>query len=361
MPPAEAPFRPLAFDLRAAVGRPTGVGRYLLAVANAASAAGWVVHGYVRREVPTGLERGIRRVRIGAAGDAWHLGAWIELRRSRAVFVSTSFIVPQLPGILALPAVLDVTTFLLPEFHTMRTRLAERLLLPRALRRWPVVTCTQTSAADIQSHFAEAGPVSVVPPPCAVAGAATPTSSQESDPYFAFVGTLEPRKNVALIIDATRRLRRVGHRIRLVVAGNAGWHFDQLKAALQLAQREGAVEWRGYVSDDERDEIYRNAVALLLPSHYEGFGLPLLEAMAEGVPTICSDTPALVEVAAGSALHAPATDVAAWVAQMERLMREPDLRQRLAGRGIERAREFTPEATLRGLRSALQNLAVRGG
>lgn len=358
----EPPPWPLAVDLRAAAGHPTGVGRYLLSVANAASAAGWEVDAYLGRQRPSGLATGIRPVMFDARGPAWHLWAWRELRRSRAVFLSTSFIVPQLPGGLALPTVLDLTTFLLPQFHTARTRLAERLLLPRAIRRWPVVTCTQTTAADIRRLFPEAGPVTVVPPWCTVADTANPDASAvQRGAYFAFVGTLEPRKNASVVIEATRRLRRSGRPVRLVLIGRAGWHFEQLEPLIRQAQSEGAVEWHGYVTDTERDALYRGAVAVVLPSHYEGFGLPLLEAMAEGVPTICSDAPALVEVAGGSSLHVPASDVSGWEAAMDRLLSEPELRRQLVARGRERAEAFTPEATVSGLRQAMRDLAARSG
>ena len=86
-------------------------------------------------------------------GPWWHARVWRDLRARPAIWISTSLIVSQLPGVRALPAVLDVTTFLYPELHTRRTRLAERLLLPRALRRWPAVTCTAVTAADLEHRF----------------------------------------------------------------------------------------------------------------------------------------------------------------------------------------------------------------
>jgi glycosyltransferase involved in cell wall biosynthesis len=107
--------------------------------------------------------------------------------------------------------------------------------------------------------------------------------------------------------------------------------------------------------------MYRGAVALVLPSHYEGFGLPLLEAMAAGVPTISSDAPALVEVAGGSSLHLPATDVAGWEAAMDTLLAHPEDRRLLIARGRERAATFSPEATVAGLRRAMEDLEARSG
>jgi glycosyltransferase involved in cell wall biosynthesis len=330
----------------------------MLRVANAASAAGWEVDAYLGRERPSGLEAGIRAVELDARGPRWHIRAWRELRRTRAVFLSTSFVLAQLPGSQALPTVLDLTTFLLPQYHTARTRLAERLLLPRAVRRWPVVTCTETTATDIRRLFPHAGPISVVPPWCTVADAVEEPAT-EAEAYFVFVGTLEPRKNAAVVIEATRRLRRSGRPVRLILIGRAGWNFEPLRQLIRQAEKEGAVEWPGYVSDAERDRLYRGAVALVMPSHYEGFGLPLLEAMAAGVPTISSDAPALVEVAGGASLHIPAKDIAGWEAAMNALLAEPDHRRRLIVLGRERAATFTPEATVAALRNALEDLQAR--
>ena len=274
--------------------------------------------------------------------------------------MSTSFVVPQFPGSQALPTVLDLTTFLLPQYHTARTRLAERLLLPRAIRRWPVVTCTETTAADIRRLFPHSGPITVVPPWCTVADAVEPAPS-DAEAYFVFVGTLEPRKNAAVVIEATRRLRRSGRPVRLILIGGAGWNFEPLRQLISEAESEGAVQWPGYVSDAERDRLYRSAVALVLPSHYEGFGLPLLEAMAAGVATISSDAPALVEVAGGSSLHIPATDIAGWEAAMNTLLAEPGHRRRLIVLGRERAATFTPEATVAALRNAMEDLEACSG
>jgi glycosyltransferase involved in cell wall biosynthesis len=332
----------------------------MLAVANAASAAGWEVDAYLAHERPSGLMAGIRAVVLDAQGPRWHIRAWRELRRRRAVFLSTSFVVAQLPGSQALPTVLDLTTFLLPEYHTARTRLAERLLLPRAVRRWPVVTCTETTAADIRRLFPHAGPITVVPPWCTVADAVEPPPT-EGESYFVFVGTLEPRKNAAVVIEATRRLRRSGRPVRLVLIGQAGWNFELLRQLIRQAEAEGAVEWPGYVSDTERDRLYHGAVALVLPSLYEGFGLPLLEAMAAGVATISSDAPALVEVAAGSSLHVPANDIGGWEEAMNTLLAEPEHRRGLIARGRERAATFTPAATVAGLRRAVEDLEARSG
>lgn len=183
----------------------------------------------------------------------------------------------------------------------------------------------------------------------------------DAEAYFVFVGTLEPRKNAAVVVEATRRLRRSGRAVRLILIGGAGWNFEPLQHLIRQAESEGAVEWRGYVGDDERDRLYRGAVALVLPSYYEGFGLPLLEAMAAGVATISSDAPALVEVAGSSSLHVPASDVAGWEGAMNTLLADSEHRRRLIVLGRERAATFTPEATVAGLRHALEDLEARSG
>ena len=173
-------------------------------------------------------------------------------------------------------------------------------------------------------------------------------------PYVLYVGTLEPRKNISTAVRAVRQLRNSGLNIRLVVAGKVGWHASTLQAELREAAEEGSADILGYVTDEERDRLYAASVAVVLPSIYEGFGLPLLEAMGRGVPCICSDAPALIEVSAGAAVHVKAFDINGWAAAIRDLLDSPALRQTIGDRERSRASAFTPAATAAALRQALE-------
>jgi len=171
--------------------------------------------------------------------------------------------------------------------------------------------------------------------------------------YLLFVGTLQPRKNVATILAAFARLPPAFRsEVQLVIAGRAGWHTDGLVTALRAAENDGRVRWLDYVPAADMRALYQGASAFVFPSLYEGFGLPVLEAFAAGVPVVCSNVTSLPEVAGDAALQVDPTDVVGLASAMEALVSDDALAQRMRDRGRNRAREFTWD------RCAEQTLAV---
>jgi glycosyltransferase involved in cell wall biosynthesis len=159
--------------------------------------------------------------------------------------------------------------------------------------------------------------------------------------YVLFVGTLEPRKNLPVLLAAWRQLRAgAPDTPALVLAGGQGWGAAELRAAVARAEDEGWVVALGYVPASALSALYRQALALALPSLYEGFGLPVVEALAAGTPMLLSDLPVLREVAGDAALYAPADDPQRWAEQARRLLGDPDLRAALAQKAARRRQEF---------------------
>jgi glycosyltransferase involved in cell wall biosynthesis len=340
-----------AFDLRSASGRPTGVGRYLLSLAIAASQLPEV---HVRAYVSDGsldLPQSVELVVLPGRGIRWHLAVWRHIRRHPVdAYVSTSLVVPSLPGVPALPVILDVSSMRVPEHQTLRTKLFERTLMGRVVDRHPLIFGAQAAADDIRDFFPKAHGV-VVPPwfPQATTKA-TASGERLSElnirpPYVLMVGTVEPRKNVLMAAGIVATLREQGRDLRLVIVGRRGWASSQEIARLQDMERQGIVTWPGYVTDEQRDALYAGATALLLPSVYEGFGMPLIEAMAAGVPCCCSDIPVFNEVAGGAARQLDPTTPKAWVGALDELLSNPRLADEMKAAGLIRAAAYSPEVT----------------
>ncbi len=166
--------------------------------------------------------------------------------------------------------------------------------------------------------------------------------------YVLFVGSLEPRKNLPTLFRAYAELPpelRAEHSI--VLAGPPGWKFESAWRLIDELGLRSAVVPLGFLSEPALAEVYRRASALAFPSLYEGFGLPLLEAMASGVPVVCSDIPPFREVAGGAALRVRPLDVEAWRDALERVLSDGALRSRLVAAGLERVRDFTWERCAR--------------
>jgi alpha-1,3-rhamnosyl/mannosyltransferase len=160
--------------------------------------------------------------------------------------------------------------------------------------------------------------------------------------YLLSVGTIEPRKNLMTLAAAFANLpASLRARFPLVLAGAPGWHGEALRRVLAPLLAEGSVRLLGYVPDAVLPLLYAGAGGFAFLSHYEGFGLPALEALASGAPTLTSDAPSLVEVTADAALHTSSGDVDAARAALERLLTDTALRSALSRQGPVRAAGLT--------------------
>jgi glycosyltransferase involved in cell wall biosynthesis len=163
-------------------------------------------------------------------------------------------------------------------------------------------------------------------------------------PHILAVGTLEPRKNLALLLRAFAAIRDdVPH--RLVLVGPEGWLDDELRERVRDLDLGDRLVMTGFVGDEALGGWYSSADLVAVPSRYEGFGLPLLEAMACGAPVVASNASALPEVGGDAAVYVDAGDEAAWAATLLDLLRDPAERERMSAAGLARAAEFSWEAT----------------
>lgn len=173
--------------------------------------------------------------------------------------------------------------------------------------------------------------------------------------YFLYVGTLQPRKNLARLIEAFAAVAALDPEVGLVLAGQRGWLYDGLFAQVRRFGLEGRVHFPGYLPDEALPALLSGALAFVFPSLFEGFGLPILEAQACGTPVLTSTTSSCPEVAGDAALLVPPTDVASIAAGLRRLLTEPELRAHLVERGAANVGHFT------WTRAAAETLAIMEG
>lgn len=185
---------------------------------------------------------------------------------------------------------------------------------------------------------------------------------QLPDRFILSVSTLEPRKNFTGLIAAFNQLAVIASQslmtdLHLVIAGGKGWLYDDVFAAAEASPVRERIHFTGFAADEDLPALYSLASLFAFPSHYEGFGIPVLEAMACGVPVVCADNSSLPEVAGDAALLVEATDIEALAEAIHRLLVDISLREKLIERGLAQARKFTWEKAARRLLRVYQNVA----
>lgn len=179
----------------------------------------------------------------------------------------------------------------------------------------------------------------------------------DQEPYLLSVSTLQPRKNYQMLIRAFREVAaRYPH--NLVIAGGKGWLYEQIVEEARAQELTGRVRFIGFVDDDDLPALYSAAALFVFPSLYEGFGLPLLEAMACGVPVLTSDSSCLPEIAGEAAIKLSPTKQEDWTRVMIETLGDPSRRMKLVAAGFLQARQFTWSKAARQLLGVYENLLL---
>jgi len=309
-----------------------------------------------RLAAPLGARRSIGdRVRTLGRDVWWHqLGVSLAARRARGdlVHLPAGFgpVRPLLPMVVTIH---DTIVLRFPELFRPWHRHYSRIVLPRLARSaTAVITGSEAARRDIVEHCGIA-PDHIAVVPYGVDAGFAPTAARSDEAraitaryglptdFILTVGAIEPRKNLHRILDAVRVLRgrRATAGITLVHAGPEGWLVGNVS-------RE-AARFLGYVPAADLRVLYGLARAVVYPSLWEGFGLPVIEAMACGCPVVTSGVSALPEVAGGAALLVDPTATEELAAAIERVWTDDSLRSDLVARGRTRARAFTWERTAR--------------
>lgn len=276
------------------------------------------------------------------------------------VFVATSFTVPRLGArTRVFFVVYDLTFLSLPHCHTVRNRLHCLSGLIAALAAGAALVAISRDGAAELAAFLGRDPSSIAVLPLAPGPDFRLLDSAETalrlapsrlvpGSYVLSVGSLEPRKNVAALLEAHAALPAEVRRVfPLVLAGSPGWKNSALSAELERAEAAGFARRLGRVDRESLVALYNGAAVFAYPSLAEGYGLPVVEAMACGAPVLTSSVSALPETAGGAALLVDPLDGAALAAALAGLLADPSERRRLRALGLERAAQLSWRRTAR--------------
>ena len=293
------------------------------------------------------------RVKGPLVRAAWmQVGAPALLEASRAdVALFPNYAAPLASPCPTIVVVHDLAVLRLPQHATLQKRLLMAPMLRQVAKTASVIgTVSATSRQDIVEWLGvPENRIALLPgaahPSCSPARADAVSAVRARHgllrPYVLTVGTLEPRKGLLTLLHAFDQLRAAGNRCDLVVVGGRGWKDAGLVRELEARGRDGGVHWLGYVSESELSALYTGAELFAFTPALEGFGLPLVEAMACGAPTLASDIPALREVAGDVARFVPPGDHSAVAAAIAEELQDVSGLAARGARGVTRARLFS--------------------
>ena len=294
------------------------------------------------------------------------LGIPLALRASKSELLHVTYIAPPRPGCPTVVTVHDLSYLAHPEWLSRRVRWTLNLLVPRSVRAAArVIAISDFTKQDLVQRYG-LRPEKIVVVPLAASGnfiplpdaAARPLPAGVREPFILAVGNLEPRKNLATLIEAYAGLvRQHAFAGSLVIAGKPRYRGGEAAGAVAKLGLEGRVIFTGFIDDETLRLLYNRATLFAYPSLYEGFGLPLLEAMACGCPVVASCATAIPQTAGEAAILVDPTSGAALAAAMARVVGDPELARGLSFKGKAQAARFswsrTAELTRRVYQDAL--------
>lgn len=359
-------------------GRRTGIGRYTaeLLMATARRAPDVEIDAVLFGHHPEGppevddlLAAGVRARRPALRSLAFRAGLKARLPMPLTlllprvdVLLYTNYRWYPAPGTPTMTFVYDLGYLHHPEFaHPAYLDTLRRTAAQAVARSDRIGVISETMAGELADAYpAAAGRTVVVPPGPTGLGSALDGAEIDArvralglaPGYLLHVGTVEPRKNLVRLVEAVRMLDDPPP---LVLVGNRGWSDEPILAAIAAAG--DRVVHLEFVSELDLQALYSRAALLVYPSRYEGFGMPLVEALAAGTPVACSELPVFREVAGDAAVYFDPTAPGAIAETVEKLLAEDTERERLAADGPARAARYTWPAAADRLLSAVRRLA----
>jgi len=353
----------IGIDARAATEVPAGRGRVVRELLRALAARDeqHTYHCYCRTRWEEPLDARFQWHEIQAGEPWWHLAAARAARQCDVYLASNSYLTPLFLRRPSVAIVYDLVTFDPAMRPNRRSVVIERLTLGACMRRVAAVIAISQATADslIERYPAVAGRTTVALLGTSPALDEPLSGEQLPEPGFVLaVGTLEPRKNLPRLVSAYSRLDAETQALHpLVVVGALGWETGEtLRALDSLGDRALAM---GHVSDAALAELYRRCAVFCYPSLGEGFGLPVLEAMAAGAPVLTARNSSLPEVGGEAVEYADARDVESIATGLRRLLATPARREELSVLARARAATFSWEGFAAGTLGVLEAAAQR--
>ena len=281
---------------------------------------------------------------------------WLGKRKQLALIHDPTGVMPLfLTGSRRVATIHDVVPYIYPKTSTKLDKLIYHYWLPLAVRRLDaIITVSEQSKRDLIRYLPVKSEDIVVIPEAAGANYRLLNRKEIKPiltrynidfPYILYVGSLESRKNLPRLLEAYARARQKVPQWKLVIVGARKWKFTPIFETVQRLQLEPHVHFTGYVEEEDLPAVYNGADLFVFPSLYEGFGLPVLEAMSCGTPVITSDCSSLPEVAGKAALLIDPYDVEAMGEAIQEVLLNPTLAASLRVKGLARAKKFSWERT----------------
>jgi glycosyltransferase involved in cell wall biosynthesis len=280
----------------------------------------------------------------------------LRLRRKRIdVYHGATFVAPLIKMCVHVVSILDMTFHLTPERHSLVKRAYFRAMIPQMARRSEKVIAISESTKRDLLRLLEIKEEKICVTHLGVDKRFRPVTDEQEltrvrekynlpAKYILYVGLIEPRKNVEALVDAYHA-DSLHTEFDLVLAGNLGWGYAPLLAKVANSRVRNRIRMPGYVADADLPALFSMAAVFVYPSVYEGFGLPVLEAMACGTPVITSKVSSLPEVAGEAAILVDPSDPKALASALQSVLGDEHLGKSLSEKGMQRAGLFTWEKT----------------
>jgi len=355
----------ICLDISPAISHPAGIGRYVFELCNSLLQIDQqnkyiVFHNQRKNTALQAPFDKLDKISVSMHSKLWRsLVLFSQLSnhsqdkifRDTALFHATDHLLPNITNAKSIFTLHDITYILFPGSHTFFNKLFLKAMIPTFLRKSDaIITPSEITKKDAINFYA-INPDKIYVIPHGVSPnfhRIAPVIIHEitrkyhlPDRYLLYVGTIEPRKNLSLIFKALKSIKASGFKTKLVLVGKLGWYYRQVFPHILELDLEKDISILGYVPEEDLPAIYSGADVFVYPTHYEGFGLPVLEAMACSIPVVCSNIPSLREVADKAVLMINPLDPEELTEAIIYLLSNSELKTDLQEKGLERSKQFT--------------------